>query len=204
MKLLHFHPPAGRPATRWHSQTHTRCPRRRSMRRIIRRLPPQRPGNGRKETALILADETRKKGLKWAIDFFCFFFFFYPPSLPRNITASMRCDVNKDRGINESDAHVGLRTCWPTRSVVHQPGRNHSFHLFFFCCFVFLTAHRRDVSAATSVINELKQPQIDPWKRLSEAFQREKERGAIDWSAWLLSFFTEISLRNEELSHSRL
>lgn len=99
---------------------------------------------------------------------------------------------------------MGLRTCWPTRSVVHQPGRNHSFHLFFFCCFVFLTAHRRDVSAATSVINELKQPQIDPWKRLSEAFQREKERGAIDWSAWLLSFFTEISLRNEELSHSRL
>lgn len=60
------------------------------------------------------------------------------------------------------------------------------------------------MSPATSVINELKQPQIDPWKRLSEAFQREKERGAIDWSAWLLSFFTEISLRNEELSHSRL
>lgn len=99
---------------------------------------------------------------------------------------------------------MGLHTCWAMRSVVHQLGRNHSCHHFFFL-FVFLTAHRRDVSAATtSVINELKQPQIDPWKRLSEAFQRETERGAIDWSAWLLGFFTEISLRNEELSHSRL
>lgn len=42
-------------------------------------------------------------------------------------------------------------------TVLHQQKKNHSFHGF-----VFFTTQRRDVSAATSVINELKQPQIDP------------------------------------------
>lgn len=69
------------------------------MRRVI-----CRPDYGWKELTLILADETHKKGFKWVIDFFS--------SLPPwNITARMRRDVNKDRGINETDAHVGLHTC---------------------------------------------------------------------------------------------